>query len=85
MTSSVKTLSLIKARFPGREEFVEHTYWQDISFRSLCKDYRDCFAALERWRQLGSADALGRQLEYAELLEELDGEIRGWLRDVPDD
>jgi len=81
VVSTVDTLALIKRRFPGRDERVERIFREDPSFRTLCRDYHDCRATLERLRGHDSASVRNRRREYAELLEELDREIRTWIGD----
>jgi hypothetical protein len=74
-----RILDLIKARFAGVDPVIERGYSEDSSFQSLCEDYRDCLATLERLRRDEAVGTAGRREEYAELLMELDGEIRDWL------
>ncbi len=78
-------LKLIKARFSARDALIECVFCHDVGFRSLCRDYRDCNAILERLRRDDSESATSRRAEYAELLEELGCEIRNWLetRETP--
>lgn len=85
MNAEVDTLSLIKARFPGLENVVERSFREDPAFRSLCRDYGDCHVALQRMQRREAAGACRRCVEYAELLDELGGEIRDWLGGLPDD
>ena len=84
MNSTVDTLSFIKSHFRGRDESIERSYWQSFSFRSLCEDYRDCFAAREHWRQQALEDSRSLELEYTDLLAELGSEISHWLRNLLD-
>jgi hypothetical protein len=77
--TAADVLKLIKDRFAGREELIERAFRHDVTFRSLCKDYRDCYKALARLRRDDLASAAQRRAEYAELLDELGCEIRGWL------
>jgi hypothetical protein len=83
LNSSVDTLTFIKSHFRGREDPLERSYWQSVSFRSLCEDYRDCFAAREHWRQQPLEDSRRLELEYTELLAKLNIEISGWLENPP--
>ena len=79
--SSSATLAAIKCRFAGREEAVGRAYENSESFRSLCRDYLACTAALARWQEGGSEEALLRTGEYSELLSELTAEIETCLAD----
>ena len=47
----------------------------DTEFRSLCQDYDDCAAALDRFRQLAETSP-GRVKEYEQILAELEADIR---------
>ena len=51
------------------------------SFQSLCEDYRDCLAALQQWEQSTSEEAPDLTGAYAELLGELEQEVRQFLED----
>lgn len=82
MNPDAETLTLIRTSFPDRGEFIEHTFRQNESFQSVCEDYRECIAVLERWKQRETAEAPLRRQEYAELLVELDQEIRIWLEEL---
>jgi hypothetical protein len=77
--AAVDTIAMIRKLVPERSDLVERAYRQDLSFRSLCRDYRDCDLTLERLRRDDAASA-AKTVEYAELLEELGREIREWLR-----
>jgi hypothetical protein len=79
MASRRDTPSLIMSAFPGRDALIERAYRESGSFRDLCRDYRNCAAALERWRQSDDATSPARAREYANLLGELEAEIGGWL------
>jgi hypothetical protein len=78
LNATVKTLSFMKSQFPGRKDFIQRTYRQSQSFRSLCEDYRDCFLAREYWRQQTMEGAGTLEVEYSQLLAKLDSEIRHW-------
>jgi hypothetical protein len=77
--SQSKTLSMIQARFPGRERSIERAFGENRSFRELCVDYRRCASAVDRWQRSPSNGAASRREEYAELLEDLGLEIQAWL------
>jgi len=76
------TVSLIKSCFTGQDELIERAYRRIESFRILCEDYLACSASLERWNRSASEIAPLRRREYADLLAELDREIRCWLEAV---
>ena len=82
MTRDRDTLLRINQCFEGPEVFIEQVYRKNAVFRSLCKDYRECAEALERWNQSESEVAVERQMEYAEMLQELKQEIQDWLEAV---
>jgi hypothetical protein len=79
MASRQDTPSLIMRAFPGRDALIERAYRESVSFRDLCRDYRNCAAALERWRRSEDAMSAMRSQEYAELLGVLEAEIATWL------
>ena len=72
-------LALIQISFPGRGELIERAFRNSRSFRTLCKDYRDCVAALDRWKRRSAGEARLRRQEYTELQRELGLEIQSWL------
>lgn len=77
-------LSLIRTTFADQRALVERAYRQSRSFRDLCRDYRRCLAALQRWDEHQEKEKAARRKEYTELLEELSEEIRASL-DAPDE
>ena len=79
MRSKGVTLSMIQARFPGRERSIARAFGENRSFRDLCDDYRKCDSAVDRWQRTKGKGAVSRRQEYEELLEELHFEIRAWL------
>ena len=79
MTSGRNTLSLIVGELPDRDVLIDRVYRQSARFRELCGDYRRCAAALERWHRSDDAASPARESEYAELLDQLRGEIVQWL------
>ena len=79
MDPNANMLTLIKTCFGGRDALIERAFRQSESFRSLCEDYHECAAALDRWKRRDTSDALSRRQEYADLLVELDREIQRWL------
>lgn len=85
MNSDSDTLNLIRTSFAGREELIERAFRDSVPFRALCEDYRDCVAALHRWKQRSAAEAPPRWQEYAELQMELGLEIQTWLEAMETD
>jgi hypothetical protein len=85
MVSKQDTRSLINRAFPGRESLIERAYRGSGSFRDLCRDYRNCAAALDRWRRSDGDASSSRAREYAELLAELAQEIESWLDAIGND
>ena len=83
MGSAIDRLAIIRKLFQGREDLVERNFWSDPDFRTLCNDYQTCLDTLERLRRENSPDALRRRREYAELLDELAGDIRSWSDERP--
>ena len=73
------TPELIASAFPGREALIDRAYRESGSFRDLCRDYRSCAQALERWRRMNGDKPLSRAREYVELLSQLGGEIGACL------
>jgi hypothetical protein len=72
----------ICSSFPGRDRLIESTYRAEWTFRELCQDFQECAAAVERWREMPSAESEGRFEEYSELLTELSKEIEAWLEGI---
>jgi hypothetical protein len=85
VNAAIDTLSLVKSRFPDLAGAVERTFRADPAFQSLCSDYHVCQVALQRMQKQEPTEACRRCVEYAELLDELGGEIRDWLGGRPDD
>lgn len=54
-------------------------FQESLSFQSLCNDYRECLAALQNWQQSTSEEAPDWRDEYANLLWELEQEVRQYL------
>jgi len=65
-------------RFADCRAEVVHRMAVDLDFRSLCQDYEDCARALTRWSQAAETSP-DRVAEYAEILSELEQEIRDSL------
>jgi hypothetical protein len=60
---------------------LQRLFRDNVSFQSLCEDYRDCLAALQYWEQSTSGEASALAGAYAELLGELEQEVRQFLED----
>jgi hypothetical protein len=72
-------LSLIMERFPEEGLALRRLFKQSPSFQSLCNDYRECLAALQNWQQSTAEEAPVWRAEYAQLLLELEQEVRQYL------
>jgi hypothetical protein len=76
-------LAPVLEKFPQAAARLRELFQQSPSFQSLCEDYRDCLAAWHYWRQAASADAPALCQSYAELLQELEQEVRHYLAEKP--
>jgi len=74
-------LASVLEKFPNQAVKIWELSQQSSSFRSLCEDYRDCLAAWQYWRQAASEDDPALCQSYAELLQELEQEVRQYLDD----
>ena len=74
-------LALALEKFPEAAAIIRELVQQSPSFQSLCEDYRDCLAAWQYWRQATSEEAPALCQPYAELLQELEQEVRQYLDD----
>jgi hypothetical protein len=72
-------LASVLEKFPGMAVRIRTLFHQSPSFQSLCEDYRDCLAAWHYWRQATSEEAPALYQSYAELLQELEQEVRQYL------
>jgi hypothetical protein len=72
-------LSLLLDRFPEERQALRRLFQESLSFQSLCNDYRECLAALQNWQQSTSEEAPAWREEYANLLLELEQEVRQYL------
>ena len=68
-------------QFPEHKNILETHYRKNESFRSLCKDFRDCAVAMEYWCKSHPDKEHVHELceEYKSLFAELKDEIRKWL------
>ncbi len=75
------TLNLVIKFFPGHKNVLETLYHQNESFRSLCKDFRDCVQAVEYWCRSSSDKEHAPRIceEYKVLCADLKKEIMNWL------
>ena len=71
----------VQKRFPEARAALQRLFRDSPSFQSLCEDYRDCQAALQHWKQSTSGEAPAMTKTYAELLGELEQEVRQFLED----
>ena len=69
----------VMEKFPEAVARICELFQKSASFKSLCEDYRDCLAAWQYWQQAASEDAPALYQSYAELLEELEQEVREYL------
>ena len=76
---SAAGLALIMERFPEEGRALRRLFQESLSFQSLCNDYRECLAALQNWQQPTSEEASAWREEYANLLLELEQEVRQYL------
>jgi hypothetical protein len=74
-------LALVLERFPEAAAKIRERFLKSSSFQSLCEDYQDCLAAWQYWRQASSEDAPALCQSYAELLQELEQEVRQYLEE----
>jgi len=80
--AEISKLQPVLNRFPEERETLQRLFRESSSFQSLCEDYRDCLAALRHWEQSASGEAPALAKAYAELLGELEEEIRQFLEDA---
>ena len=79
--AELSPLQPVLRRFPEARTTLERLFLESSSFQSLCDDYRDCLRALRHWEQSASRDAPALAKSYAELLGELEQEIRQLLEE----
>ena len=72
-------LASVLEKFPEAAARIWELVQQSPSFQSLCEDYRDCLAAWQYWRQAASEEAPALCQSYAELLQELEQDVRQYL------
>lgn len=74
-----KGLRKVVARFPQDVLEIARRYQCDDQFRSICHDYADACAALERWQRT-ACQGDRRTLDYRRLVDELELELLSILR-----
>ena len=72
-------LASVLENFPEAAARIRELFLRSPSFQSLCEDHRDCLAAWQYWRQAASGEAPALYQSYAELLQELEQEVRQYL------
>jgi hypothetical protein len=77
-------LAPVLEKFPETAAAIRELFHRSASFQSLCGDYRDCLAAWHYWRQSPAEEAPVLCQSYAELLQELEEEIRQFLEQQKD-
>ena len=80
-TPSKAALASVMEKFPDARAKIRELFLRSPSFQSLCEDYRDSLAAWQYWRQAASKEAPALCQSYAELLQELDQEVRQYLEE----
>ncbi len=69
-------LASVLENFPEAVARIRELFQQSPDFQSLCEDYRECLANWRHWRQADSEQAPDYCKIYAELLKELEQEVR---------
>ena len=72
-------LFYVVRRFPGHGGAIKRLFRENKNFHTICEDYELCAEALKRWNESTSQYAPARRREYAELLGDLETEIRKFL------
>ncbi len=72
-------LASVLENFPGAVARIRELFQRSPDFQSLCEDYRECLANWRHWRQADSKQAPDYCKIYAELLQELEQEVRQYL------
>jgi hypothetical protein len=80
--NSAAGLALIMERFPEERQAVCRFFRESRSFQSLCNDYWECLDELRTWQQSTSEEAPAWRDEYANLLLELEEEVRQYLENL---
>lgn len=69
-------LASVLENFPEAVGRIRELFQQSPEFQSLCEDYWECLVNWRRWQQADSEQALDYCRIYAELLQELEQEVR---------
>ncbi len=72
-------LAAVMKGFPEHNAALQFLFQANRSFQSLCEDYADCLAALKHWEQSTAKEAPDMCGAYADLLGELEQEVRQYL------
>ena len=72
-------LASVLENFPGAVARIRELFQQSPDFQLLCEDYRECLANWRHWRQADSEQGIDYCRIYAELLQELEQEVRQYL------
>jgi hypothetical protein len=73
-------LASVMENFPEAVVRIRELFQESPEFQSLCEDYRECLANWRHWRQVISEQAPDYCKIYAELLQELEQEVRQSLK-----
>ena len=68
-------LFLILQRFPHQKDALRRLYRTSESFQAICHSYQQCTKALDYWSASSKKESPNRQLEYSQLIIELEQEI----------
>ena len=71
----------VMQRFPECKDTLRQLYRTSESFQAICHNYKRCSKARDYWAESEHEEALSRQQEYAELIRELEQEIRQSLEE----
>ena len=66
-------------RFGDRSRQIRRLFGIDETFREVCENYAECARALGHWSRAHGEDRR-RVEDYRTMLEELEGEIDGYLK-----
>jgi len=68
-------LPIVLSKFPDHQATIKRLFKENVTFQTLCEDYRQCFEALKYWNRSASEEAPARREEYGGLLRDLAEEI----------
>ena len=82
VTSQVQQwgLAAILERFPEDDAALQVLFQVSHHFQALCGDYQDGLNALKRWERSTTEEALAMCSMYTVLLQELEQEVREYLK-----